>query len=653
MADKRYTELVAAASLEAADVFSIAESPFGPGSSKKITASQIETFLIATGSFQAPLGFTPEDVANKSTDGTFAANSVVLYPSQSAVVTYVAAQIGAGAPPFLDTNPLVKGSGDATKLLRFEVDGFTTGATRVLTPPDQGGTLALLERAQTFTQAQTVALGTIVANAPGLSITETWNNAAVAFTALDVLVTNTASSGASFLLRIRTGGVERLTLSPVGALIISGTLNTGSSAIIGTGFVSIGSGVVGIGFPSNYMLQWSSTGLGTGVADLLLLRDAANVLAQRNGVNAQGYRLYNTFTSTTNFERLSIQWASSALTILTEVGSGGGTIRSLTIGTGAAVGTNIAGVDTALVGGQSTGTGLGGGIIFRTSPAGASGAGVNALVTRLEIDSTGLATFSGKVLINPPVGSNALQVTGFSLTGSSAASLIDLAGTWNTSGLPTAIKLNITDTASNTSSLLIDLQKGGISRFKLDKSGRGTIQQSLTFTPNNVDGFGGATVLKINTLQVIDEAENLVDFAVEWDNITNTPTGIKLNVTNTGSPTTLLLMDLQTSAVSQFSVDLAGNAAFGGSISLAAGKFLSISSGSNRRAGNATLVAGTVTVSNTTTTANTIVILTRKTTGGSIGTAITYTVSAGASFTINSDNPLDTSTFSYFLIENP
>lgn len=80
---------------------------------------------------------------------------------------------------------------------------------------------------------------------------------------------------------------------------------------------------------------------------------------------------------------------------------------------------------------------------------------------------------------------------------------------------------------------------------------------------------------------------------------------------------------------------------------------LKVASGTNQRVGNAVLVGGTVTVANTTVTANTVIMLTRMTSGGTIGTAITYTVSAGVSFTINSDNPLDTSTFTYFLIENP
>lgn len=51
--------------------------------------------------------------------------------------------------------------------------------------------------------------------------------------------------------------------------------------------------------------------------------------------------------------------------------------------------------------------------------------------------------------------------------------------------------------------------------------------------------------------------------------------------------------------------------------------------------------------------ADTIVLLTRKTSGGTIGLAITYTVIPATSFTINSDSAIDTSTFSYFLIENP
>jgi len=81
-----------------------------------------------------------------------------------------------------------------------------------------------------------------------------------------------------------------------------------------------------------------------------------------------------------------------------------------------------------------------------------------------------------------------------------------------------------------------------------------------------------------------------------------------------------------------------------------AGKSLQMQSGTGARAGNATLVAGTVTVTNTTVTAKTHIFLTVKTAGGTLGT-LSYTLSAGASFTINSSSISDTSTVSYFLIE--
>lgn len=76
-----------------------------------------------------------------------------------------------------------------------------------------------------------------------------------------------------------------------------------------------------------------------------------------------------------------------------------------------------------------------------------------------------------------------------------------------------------------------------------------------------------------------------------------------------------------------------------------------ITTGAAAVTGNATLVAGTVTVSTTAVKTASIVMLTRKTSGGTIGTAITYTISNGVSFTINSDNILDTSTFSWLIVD--
>jgi hypothetical protein len=53
--------------------------------------------------------------------------------------------------PVADTTAVVKGSADATKLLRFEADGLTTGTTRVVTPPDADTRLPVASQFITFT----------------------------------------------------------------------------------------------------------------------------------------------------------------------------------------------------------------------------------------------------------------------------------------------------------------------------------------------------------------------------------------------------------------------------------------------------------------------------------------------------------------------
>jgi hypothetical protein len=80
------------------------------------------------------------------------------------------------------------------------------------------------------------------------------------------------------------------------------------------------------------------------------------------------------------------------------------------------------------------------------------------------------------------------------------------------------------------------------------------------------------------------------------------------------------------------------------------GKLAPLSTGSAAICGNATLVGGTVTVNTTAATTSVLVLLTRKTAGGTTG-ELTYTISAGTSFTINSSSGTDTSTISWMLVE--
>lgn len=62
--------------------------------------------------------------------------------------------------------------------------------------------------------------------------------------------------------------------------------------------------------------------------DTILARDAANTLAQRNGVNAQAFNIYNTYTDASNYERGFVRWSGNEFLVGTEA-AGTGTVRIL------------------------------------------------------------------------------------------------------------------------------------------------------------------------------------------------------------------------------------------------------------------------------------------------------------------------------------
>lgn len=86
-------------------------------------------------------------------------------------------------------------------------------------------------------------------------------------------------------------------------------------------------------------------------------------------------------------------------------------------------------------------------------------------------------TFTRQQTITPAANESAVIASGYSLTGANAQNLLDLSGTWNTTGAPDGIKLNITDTASGTGSALADFQVGGVSKVTVGMKnfGRDTV----------------------------------------------------------------------------------------------------------------------------------------------------------------------------------
>lgn len=205
----------------------------------------------------------------------------------------------------------------------------------------------------------------ITADTPLLNLAQTWNNAAVTFTGAKINVTDTASNAASLLLDLQVGGASKVSIDKTGKVqvpTINGqtTLNIGEST---TGFgnysgngIDIATGGVNrvrmragdFRLRSDTIFGFASGDPNTTGLDVSLYRDAANTLAQRNGVNAQTFRVYNTYTSGTSYERIGLTWTSNVAYLAPEKGSGGGSDRLLVVSTGA---TTVAGLPSAATAG--------------------------------------------------------------------------------------------------------------------------------------------------------------------------------------------------------------------------------------------------------------------------------------------------------------
>lgn len=85
----------------------------------------------------------------------------------------------------------------------------------------------------------------------------------------------------------------------------------------------------GFGWNSNNFLTSNTT------MDLVLRRDASDVLAQRRGTNAQTVRIYNTYTDASNYERFSVGFDGSGGVQIRQEFAGTGAVKPLYFGNGA------------------------------------------------------------------------------------------------------------------------------------------------------------------------------------------------------------------------------------------------------------------------------------------------------------------------------
>ena len=164
-----------------------------------------------------------------------------------------------------------------------------------------------------------------------LSIAQTWNTTGTP-TAIDLNVTDTASNASSNLLNLRVGGTSQFRVRKDGSVEVAGGIGVGTVGGNQNFYAAnnLGGGVTGMQQSSTAIIGWTSGAQAVSSADLVIRRDAANTLAQRNGVNAQAFNIYNTYTDASNYERGFVRWASNRLQVGAEA-LGTGTQRDLDI----------------------------------------------------------------------------------------------------------------------------------------------------------------------------------------------------------------------------------------------------------------------------------------------------------------------------------
>lgn len=172
--------------------------------------------------------------------------------------------------------------------------------------------------------------------------------------------------------------------------------------------------------------------------------------------------------------------------------------------------------DTAASGFSGIGvwTAMASGDLFPFIDVSGTGAAKNSVATLTElvaqlklntIAGTGANTFTAlQTITQASANAGVIASTGYSLTGSNATNMIDLAGTWNTTGAPTAIKLNITNTASDGASLLMDLRVGGTSQFKVLPSGEAIARHGISAGQGTfIDYYAAASILMTSDSAII------------------------------------------------------------------------------------------------------------------------------------------------------
>jgi hypothetical protein len=132
-------------------------------------------------------------------------------------------------------------------------------------------------------------------------------------------ITSTVATGTAPFVVASTTNVANLNASSLNGATFASPGNIGTGTAGSATFT-------GVTLGTTNALQWGT--------NAYLYGDAANTIEQYNGTNGQAYNLYNTFTNSSNYERLSMYWSGNTINLQTQQ-AGTGVSRNLVLGTSA------------------------------------------------------------------------------------------------------------------------------------------------------------------------------------------------------------------------------------------------------------------------------------------------------------------------------
>ena len=178
-----------------------------------------------------------------------------------------------------------------------------------------------------------------MANVAINNITDTWNSSGTTFTGIKFNVTDTASAAGSLLMDLQVGGASKFKVDKSGTvtsqnqIVVSNTWSAYLTSIsLDFGGPTTTRSITFNGQPMISAYGSSSLSFGpnayTSVISLFdqvyFGKDSVNVLAQRNGANAQTFRLYGTYTDASNYRRLTKTMSVGGVAEIKPEGAGTG-----------------------------------------------------------------------------------------------------------------------------------------------------------------------------------------------------------------------------------------------------------------------------------------------------------------------------------------